>query len=56
MVHFKAAGLKRVRLRLTRAGRLAVHRRGGLAVIVTGDAMDMAGNETKTAHGRTLRS
>ena len=55
-VHIESAGIKRVRLSLTPAGRAAVRRHGGLAVIVTGKAMDMAGNETTAEHGRELSS
>jgi plastocyanin len=50
----KAAGLRRVHLRLTRAGRAAVRRHRGLAVIVTAHAMDLAGNAATATHGRTL--
>ena len=50
----KAAGIRRVHLRLTRAGRAAVRRHRGLAVIVTAHAMDMAGNAATATHGRTL--
>jgi hypothetical protein len=53
-VHLESAGVKRVRLSLTRAGRAAVRRHGDLAIIVTGRAMDMAGNETTAEHGREL--
>lgn len=49
-----AAGAHRVRVRLTRAGRLALRSRRHLAVIVTGRAMDAAGNDTTAEHGRTL--
>jgi plastocyanin len=55
-VHLESAGIKRVRLSLTRAGRAAVRRHGSLAIIVTGKAMDMAGNETTAEHGRELSS
>jgi plastocyanin len=50
-----AAGTRRVSLKLTRAGRLALRGKRSLAVIVTGRAMDAAGNDTTEAHGRTLR-
>jgi plastocyanin len=54
MTRLKAAGIKRVHLRLTRAGRAAVRRHRGLAIIVTGRAMDMAGNQATAEHGRML--
>jgi plastocyanin len=49
-----AAGTRRVRVKLTRAGRAALRGKNHLAVIVTGRAMDAAGNDTTEAHGRTL--
>ena len=55
--HVMKPGAKRVWLSLTRAGRRALRgRRRTLAVIVTGRAMDAAGNKTPAEqHGRTLR-
>ena len=49
-----AAGAHRVRVKLTPAGRAALHGKRHLAVIVTGRAMDAAGNDTTEQHGRTL--
>jgi plastocyanin len=49
-----AAGTSRVRLTLTRAGRAAMRGKRHLAVIVTGRAMDAAGNDTTEVHGKTL--
>src|SRR2546423_9302441 len=54
MTHLKAAGIRRVHLRLTRAGRAAVRRHRGLAIVVTARAMDMAGNAATATHGRVL--
>jgi plastocyanin len=49
-----AAGTSRVRVKLTRAGRAALRGKRHLAVIVTGRAMDAAGNDTTEVHGKTL--
>ena len=49
-----AAGVRKPRLRLTRAGRAAFRRERPLAVIVTASAVDPAGNRARATHGRTL--
>jgi plastocyanin len=49
-------GTKRVSVPLTAAGRKALRgKRGTLAVIVTAQAIDNAGNKTTERYGRTLR-
>ena len=48
------AGTRRISRRLTRAGRAALRRHRRLAVVVTGRAMDAAGNETTEQSRRTL--
>ena len=53
-VRTTAAGVRKARLRLTRAGRAAFRRDRPLAVVVTGRAVDPAGNRARATHGRTL--
>lgn len=50
----RAEGVRRVRLKLTRAGVDALSRDRRLAVIVNGTATDAAGNVAMAVHGRTL--
>ena len=50
----KVEGTRRVSLKLTPAGEKALRRDRSLAVIVKGTAIDLAGNMTRSAHGRTL--
>jgi plastocyanin len=50
----KASGIKRVRLKLTPAGRKALRRHRSLAIVVTGRAIDRSGNMSTANHGRTL--
>jgi plastocyanin len=52
--HLTGAGERRVRMRLTRAGRRALARKRRLAVVVTARATDNAGNKAMQQHGRTL--
>jgi plastocyanin len=52
-VNVTGEGVRRVSVRLTRAGRRAM-RKKRLAVIVTARARDGAGNRTTEQHGRTL--
>ena len=53
-VSFPAAGLRRVDLQLTRAGRAALRHRRRLVVVVRGVATDAAGNKAQESSGRTL--
>jgi plastocyanin len=52
--HKAPAGVQRVRLKLTDAGRAALRRHKDLAVIIRGTAIDPSGNMSRTDHGRTL--
>ena len=53
-VHMTSAGTKRASIRLTRAGRAAIARKGRLAVVITARATDNSGNRATGQHGRTL--
>ena len=48
------AGKRKVEALLTKAGRRALRGRKRLAVVVTAKAVDLAGNASEEAHGRTL--
>lgn len=48
------SGMRRVRMKLTPAGRAALRHHRNLAIIVKGIAIDRSGNMTRADHGRTL--
>lgn len=53
-VKLPASGTRRVRMRLTAAGRRATRSRKRLAVLLTARAVDPAGNSTRRTTGRTI--